>query len=1227
MNSRKHDTREAQHEARKVELEEVIGQEIYSFKDVLLDELKFVDPQLAQREELAEKNLVEIQQEILARDHCGLAISGGGIRSATFALGVLQGLAKSKLLTRFQYLSTVSGGGYIGMFFSKWVKQRGMGHVVRALAGSDESDASLRLHARNTNDAGPIRHLRQYSNYLAPRPSLLSYDGGLLLAIYLRNLLLNQLVMLLVAIGLFVAVRGVAEIYCLAANSSPRTPAWFFVLAVGGLSLATIGMLHQFFKHCDLRRGVADESSDEPATGTSGEPQKRQRVQARTGRAKLYWHGSLVTTLLTAMAVSLLFHASIDSPEKFSRTSMSVGKDDSSSKSQTAVPLQSPPRKKQAGETRTGAQATLGQAALASAEAARSGNASRAAQNPLPKRKIDYGCVVATLILSTLGFGLLGIWVRRIEGKFPVKRLVPGFLAGAISGVVLVLILTWSTQTVQTGLTFSVPAVLLSFVLSEMLFVGFAGKWIDELEREWWSSINSRLMLLAGVWMSVMFLAIYSPWIFFHMMSARTTGVIASVAGAGWVGTVLTGLLAASSNQTGSRKKIFYELAAKIAPAAFVVLLLACVSVVSAWLVYVTYDAFDDAQLTGPISEIYFKDLNTVTPPLVSEGWLSKVTSPVTLLFFSALSLVGAAELLSRKIGLNTFSLHNMYANRLVRCYLGATSEDRTPNALTNFDARDDVALTSILPQPEVDGVTAPFHIFNGALNHNTPAGNLVGVPEDYADEMRYRDRKAESFVFTPRFCGSDSTSYCKTGLFADGVTLGTAAAVSGAAVAPNMGYHSAPGITALLTVFNLRLGAWFGNPMNAATRNIVDPRIGLRLLESEFLGITNAKDDYVYVSDGGHFENMGVYELIRRRCRFIVAVDADAAPTVRENIGRIVRLARMDFGVRIEIDATPITPDENGISTAHLVVGRIHYGDVHKPAREQPPHDPDFCYDNNQGIIIWISLAVTGDESGDLKNYRQMHDDFPYRSTADQFFDENEFESYRELGEHSVETMLKHVSLGSTTAPCGTAGDLEERASEEVAQWEDKLKRSFTFTLENTRTSTEYEESEKKMASLLKQSTARELFVSVFNRWLARPDQYDRDDVTQNLGYVTILDKLRQDPRLSRLAAQIYGEKNGQPGSAPVAEDLFAEKIMVGEMMTLLQNAWFCLDLEYNFLHPVHRGWLGVFRRWTSTQVFQQHWYRESDSATPGVADDFSPVFREFVESIRRIESTGDSC
>ena len=122
----------------------------------------------------------------------GLCFSGGGIRSATFGLGVLQTLARLQLLNKFDYLSTVSGGGYIGSWLTAWIHRhpRGLDGVIEDLRVTPKTGAA--------EAPPPVQWLRNYSNYLSPHLGFLSADSWTLLGIYLRNLHLNWMVPLLV---------------------------------------------------------------------------------------------------------------------------------------------------------------------------------------------------------------------------------------------------------------------------------------------------------------------------------------------------------------------------------------------------------------------------------------------------------------------------------------------------------------------------------------------------------------------------------------------------------------------------------------------------------------------------------------------------------------------------------------------------------------------------------------------------------------------------------------------------------------------------------------------------------------------------------------------------------------------------------------------------------------------------------------------------------------------
>src|SRR5215467_4313989 len=129
--------------------------------------------------------------------------------------------------------------------------------------------------------------------------------------------------------------------------------------------------------------------------------------------------------------------------------------------------------------------------------------------------------------------------------------------------------------------------------------------------------------------------------------------------------------------------------------------------------------------------------------------------------------------------------------------------------------------------------------------------------------------------------------------------------AISGAAASPNMGYHSSPVLTFILTLFNARLGWWLGNPGKAggSTYRQESPFWALRPLFAEALGQTDEDHPYVYASDGGHFENLGLYEMVRRRCRFIVVVDAGADPKCEyEDLSGAIRKIRSDMGISIDV-------------------------------------------------------------------------------------------------------------------------------------------------------------------------------------------------------------------------------------------------------------------------------------------------------------------------------------
>jgi hypothetical protein len=350
---------------------------------------------------------------------------------------------------------------------------------------------------------------------------------------------------------------------------------------------------------------------------------------------------------------------------------------------------------------------------------------------------------------------------------------------------------------------------------------------------------------------------------------------------------------------------------------------------------------------------------------------------------------------LSLRVDINEFSLHHFYKNRLVRCYMGASmSKDRKPDPFTGFDPRDDVPLADLRCDAKPQ-IRSPYPILNATLT----------ITE--GSELATQERKAVPWIFTPRYSGFippptraneeankqlSRNGFVRTSeILGGGVHLGTAMGISGAALNPSSGFHSAPQTAFLLTLFDVRLGWWTGNPRNLTTYRRPGPLFSLWWLTRELLGFVDERSAYLNLSDGGNFENLGLYELIRRRCHFVIAVDGEEDPTYAfTSLGGAVRKCRTDFGVEIDIDPQAIQP-KNGFNGAHCVVGRIRY-----PEPDSPP-----------GWLLYIKASLTGDEPADVQEYRRQHAEFPQQSTLQQFFSESQFESYRRLGLHILRTTI----------------------------------------------------------------------------------------------------------------------------------------------------------------------------------------------------------------------------
>jgi hypothetical protein len=331
-----------------------------------------------------------------------------------------------------------------------------------------------------------------------------------------------------------------------------------------------------------------------------------------------------------------------------------------------------------------------------------------------------------------------------------------------------------------------------------------------------------------------------------------------------------------------------------------------------------------------------------------------------------------------------------MYRVRLIRAFLGASNPRRKPHPFTGFDPNDNLRMAE-LP-------SRPLHVVNATLN-------LVK-----GENLAWQQRKAESFTTTKYRTGSCRLGYQESRLYGDRISLGGAIAISGAAANPNMGYASSPVLSMIMMLFNARLGAWRPNPGEPGRGywSKPGPTFSVRPFIDEAFGLTSDKNPWVNLSDGGHFENLGLYEMVLRRCATIIVVDGSQDAAFHfDDLGNATRKIRIDLGIPIDFpDGLSITREITAASK-HCAVGRIVYSAVDGHAVKD-------------GTLIYIKASLTGNEPRDVLTYAAENPAFPHQPTSDQWFDESQFESYRRLGFHVVEEIFQFrddlASIGQFT-------------------------------------------------------------------------------------------------------------------------------------------------------------------------------------------------------------------
>jgi hypothetical protein len=1008
-----------------------------------------------------------------------LCISGGGIRTATFALGIIQGLAGARILDKFDYLSTVSGGGYIGSWLSSWARRHpeGIAGVQKDLVRADTAVEGTKATVPNSPsickddfpkkkidpEPRPLRHLRAYSNYLSPKLGLLSGDTWTMASLYIRNLLLN----LLVLIPLLAAGLAVPRLFAMLLRADVGfPPSLLLTITVAALALG--------FGYLGLSRPTVHG-------------RHAGAMSVRGSGGFLTFH---VFPLIVAAITLSLYWAKI-AGDSFSTTA----KRDGMYYIAAALVM------------------TLLPAAIyyyrffVQSSAAERREPIQRQHGAMKKLGAE---LMATLVgLSTL-LALLYLLANKVFDQ-PIRAVVdlssiPPFLRGLVD----------ATPISAMYVCFAVPLVLIAFFAQNTAFVGISSRVNEDYDREWWGR-GGALILMSAVFLALAcFIAVFGPVLLY-----RAPVIIASMGG---ISGILAGFLGYSAQTPASDKKEKSKSSAisgavlGLAVPLFVVVLLAAISLGTTVLIrlvegqktavtmkwkeqFQSNATFTETAQVGTGAKLEAK-YETAPTPFLSMATVNGVEHLKTVHATHALELavillvaIGAV-ILSRFISVNRFSMHGLYRNRLIRAYLGASRYTRDPDGFTGFDPHDNLQMYELRPEllwptsfidfpafvkqltdnfTNADSVEqiiwnaldkktrqwledkrdindalknalmqnvnnilvtedlggciegeptaarlcrnratlqktfgkslrppqhAPMHIINTALNLTS------------GEKLAWQQRKAESFTVSPLHAGSFYVGYRDSREYGgkDGISIGTAVTISGAAASPNQGYHSSPAMAFLLTILNVRLGSWLGNP-GLAGRNTYDkahPRTNLEPLMWELTGSTNDQCPLVYLSDGGHFENLGIYEMVLRRCRFIVVSDGGCDPKCSfEDLGNAIRKIRTDLGVPIDIEYDDMHPrsDESTLRTGRYVTtARIRYTAIDDKAKD--------------GVLVYIKPGLYDDAyfPKDVYNYATESPEFPHESTADQFFSESQFESYRALGRHAFNEICSNYESGKAT-------------------------------------------------------------------------------------------------------------------------------------------------------------------------------------------------------------------
>ena len=866
----------------------------------------------------------EAQRKII---WCGVGLSGGGIRSASLALGVLQALAETGLLGRFQYISSVSGGGYIASAL-QWWWSRG-----REAGGSkpDQGPDSTTLFGTSPENFpyGPARppfqsrgtsptpgklgvenltFLRAHSSFLVPGNGLNLWS---MLGVLFRTIVISLLTWLPM-LTLLALVVFVANLYILNPLAN-KIDLWS---PIGKLIPDAWHETHSAPARLDKCLSDAGYSPDVP-----------QRPESKTLPG--------LNECVKIAPVSLRRNIPECNQGQMPSCLQKI-KDALVAEQAFAVPLS---RLRYPAFFALLLHFFYGMSAAFVIAAVLFALISRSPQNTpsyLVRRVLSAACVLVLLVGILLTF------------SSPDPSVVIVIVAGGIFLVV------------------AITTVVADLLTEETLNPSY---WLRrKLEKFLGRSFIPTIAMFAASTIPIIPYYIMSGW----YKAGTLTGAIGFLGG---VASALYGYYTFLRN-------IIPGLVGQIVATAGAALYIYMTLVVAYTLSIVTF--YPAEFISGAASETLVK--------------------VIAILAFGSIPL---AITIAFRANINFIGLHRFYRDRLMETFMPSGASVAI-NSVDYSPAADNLSIDALL---NTSSLGLPYPIINA---------NVILINDL---DRKYASRGGDNFIISPLFVGSTATNWQKTGEYVKmngPLTLPTAMAASGAAASASAGYIGT-GITmnrlvsAVMSLLNVRLGLWVGNPLHQQQRKVTSiPTFWNPGLLVGILGRAHAHDSgFIELTDGGHFENLALYELVRRRLKVILIVDGEADPNISlASLVSATRRIEEDFGATLEfypdlgperliMRAAAGYPEAVRYAKAPFLVGKLTYNHA----------------EEKEGFLIYIKSTLIRQMDFTTAGYLASNPEFPHQSTVDQFFDPVQFDAYRYLGYEIAKTMIEAVKLTETIA------------------------------------------------------------------------------------------------------------------------------------------------------------------------------------------------------------------